>query len=96
MHDQSKVTTKYISLLLKTFALIFIKIYFNVILHLNISDFKTALVGSFVDGVLEHAQEARLKTVVDDAGVKVSFEVFFSFLCFVVFLYLVKLSMGTP
>jgi hypothetical protein len=58
-------------------------------LHLNISDFKTALVGSFVDGVLEHAQEARLKTVVDDAGVKVSFEIFlFSFLCFVVVVFL--------
>jgi hypothetical protein len=50
---------------------------FQCFLHLNISDFKTALVGSFVDGVLEHAQEARLKTVVDDAGVKVSLEVFF-------------------
>ena len=34
-------------------------------------DFKTALVGSFIDGVLDQAQEARLKTVVDDSGVKV-------------------------
>jgi hypothetical protein len=36
------------------------------------ADFKTALVGSFVEGVLEQAQVAQLKTVVDDYGVKVS------------------------
>ena len=34
-------------------------------------DFKTALVGSFVNGVLESAQEAELKTAIDDCGIKV-------------------------
>ena len=34
-------------------------------------DFKTALVGSFVEGVMECAQEAELKTVIDDNGIKV-------------------------
>ena len=33
-------------------------------------DFKTAFVGSFVDGVFEAAQEAELKTVIDDNGIK--------------------------
>ena len=34
-------------------------------------DFKTALVGSFVEGVLESAQETELKTVIDTNGIKV-------------------------
>ena len=34
-------------------------------------DFKTALVGSFVDGVMECAQEAELKTTINDDGIKV-------------------------
>jgi histone-lysine N-methyltransferase SETD7 len=34
-------------------------------------DFKTALVGSFVDGVMEYAHEAELKTTIDDRGIKV-------------------------
>ena len=34
-------------------------------------DFKTALVGSFVDGVMECAQEAELKTTINDSGIKV-------------------------
>merc|ERR1712038_994202 len=34
-------------------------------------DFKTALIGSFTDGVMESAQEAELKSIIDDNGVKV-------------------------
>ena len=34
-------------------------------------DFKTALVGAFVEGVLESAQETELKTVIDNNGIKV-------------------------
>ncbi len=34
-------------------------------------DFRTALVGNFTDGVMERAQAARLKTVIDDRGIKV-------------------------
>ena len=34
-------------------------------------DFKTALVGTFVDGVLEEAKATTLKTVVDDRGIKI-------------------------
>ena len=35
------------------------------------SDFKTALVGSFQDGVLEAAKATTLKTVIDDRGMKI-------------------------
>ena len=34
-------------------------------------DYKTALVGSFTDGVMESAQEAELKAIIDDSGIKV-------------------------
>ena len=34
-------------------------------------DYKTALVGSFTDGVMERAQEAELKSIIDADGVKV-------------------------
>ena len=34
-------------------------------------DFKTALVGSFVNGVMDYAQEAELKDVIEDNGIKV-------------------------
>ncbi len=34
-------------------------------------DFRTALVGSFSEGILERAQAAELKTVIEDRGVKV-------------------------
>jgi histone-lysine N-methyltransferase SETD7 len=34
-------------------------------------DYKTALVGSFTDGVMECAQEAELKAIIDDNGIKV-------------------------
>ena len=35
------------------------------------SDFKTALLGSFQDGVLEAAKATTLKTVIDDRGMKI-------------------------
>ena len=35
------------------------------------SDFKTALVGSFQDGVLEAAKATTLKTVIDDRGMRI-------------------------
>ncbi len=35
-------------------------------------DFQTALVGSFSDGIMERAQAAWLKTVIDDRGIKVN------------------------
>ena len=34
-------------------------------------DFKTALMGSFVEGVMETARETELKNVIDDSGIKV-------------------------
>ena len=34
-------------------------------------DFKTALMGSFVEGVMETARETELKNVIDDNGIKV-------------------------
>ena len=34
-------------------------------------DYRTALVGSFSDGIMERAQAAELKTVIDDKGIKV-------------------------
>jgi len=36
-------------------------------------DFKTAFVGTFVEGILEEAQEARLRSVVDDRGIKIPY-----------------------
>ena len=34
-------------------------------------DYKTAFVGTFSDGFMEFAQVARLKTVIEDRGIKV-------------------------
>lgn len=36
-------------------------------------DFKTAFVGTFVDGCLEEAQAAKLRSVVDDRGIKIPY-----------------------
>ena len=36
-------------------------------------DFKTAFVGTFVEGILEEAQTARLRSVVDDRGIKIPY-----------------------
>jgi len=41
-------------------------------------DFKTAFVGSFVGGIFEQGQEATLKSVIDDCGIKVRIFIYFT------------------